>query len=87
MIKPALAAATDDSFETLLLTELEIVRSGEERLERLFPKLRLHPHLQECFLQELAEVQQRAERLDAILNGTATLEIFPAVHCSQLPAA
>jgi hypothetical protein len=84
MIKP-LAVAADDSFETLLLTELEIVRSGKERLERLFPKLRHHPQLKECFLQELAEVQQRANRLDAILNGTATFENIPAA--CQLPAA
>jgi hypothetical protein len=76
MIKPSVA---DDSSDTLLLTELEIVRSGEERLERLFPKLRLHPQLQECFLQELAEVRERANRLDAILNGLGA--------ASQLPAA
>jgi hypothetical protein len=77
----------DDSFESLLLTELEIVRSGEERLERLFPKLRLHPQLQEPFLQELAEVQWRADRLEAILSGVATFPNLPAASHTQLPAA
>jgi hypothetical protein len=76
MIKPSVAI---DSLDTLLLTELEIVRSGKERLERLFPKLRLHPQLQECFMQELAEVRERADRLDAILNRVPV--------SSQLPAA
>jgi len=74
----------DDSFDKFLLAELEIVRSGEERLQKLFPKLRLHPHLQECFLRELAEVRERTDRLDAILNGTPQ----PAFEqYGQLPAA
>jgi hypothetical protein len=32
------AAASSESFDGLVLTELEIVRSSEERLEWLFPK-------------------------------------------------
>ena len=61
-------AAGSESFDGFVLTELEIVRSSEERLECLLPKLRLNPQLQDSFLQELAVVRKRAERLDAILS-------------------
>jgi len=67
MTKPV---TKDEGFDQLLLGELEALRSGEERLQRLFPSLRHHPKLQRCFLQELSEIQERAERLDAILNYT-----------------
>ena len=81
------SAARIESFDKLVLTELEIVRTSEERLERLYPKLRLNPQLQECFLQELAAVQQRADRLDAILSGLEAVEMMPLVNLNQLPAA
>jgi uncharacterized coiled-coil DUF342 family protein len=67
-------AASSGSFDRFVRTELEIVRSSEERLERLFAKLRLNPQLENCFLQELAAVRKRAERLDAILNGFEPIE-------------
>jgi ABC-type phosphate transport system auxiliary subunit len=76
-----------DSFDKLVLTELEIVRTGEERLERLFPKLRLNPQLQDSFLQELAAVRKRADRLDAILSGIEVVERMPVASFNQLPAA
>ena len=74
--------ASSESFDTLVLRELDVVRSSEEHLERLFTKLRLNPQLQDCFLQELAAVRKRAERLDAILNGLEAMQApalsFPA---------
>jgi hypothetical protein len=77
-------AARKESLDKFVLTELEIVKSSEERLERLFPKLRLNPQLQDGFLQELAAVRKRADRLDAILNGLESIQLpMP----SQLPAA
>jgi hypothetical protein len=76
-----------DSFDIFLLTELQIVKSSEDRLRRLFPKLRLQPRLQEFFLQELAEVRQRADRLNAILNSFDTLKPVPVTTFNQLPAA
>lgn len=77
-------AARKESFDKFVLTELEIVKSSEERLERLFPKLRLNPQLQDGFLQELAAVRKRADRLDAILNRLESIQLpMP----SQLPAA
>ena len=77
-------AARKKSFDQFVLTELEIVKSSEERLQRLFPKLRSNPQLQDGFLQELAAVRRRADRLDAILNGLEAVQ-FPMP--SQLPAA
>ena len=81
------STARNDSFDKLVLTELEIVRNSEERLERLFPKLRLNPQLQDCFLQELAAVRQRADRLDAILNGLEAVEMLPVAAYNHVPAA
>jgi len=61
-------ASSSESFDGFVLTELEIVRSSEERLKWLFRKLRFNPQLHDSFLQELAVVRKRAERLDAILT-------------------
>ena len=76
-------AASSESFDGFVLTELEIVRSSEKRLEWLFPKLRSNPQLQDSFLQQLAVVRKRAERLDAILESirsdlSAGVELRPA---------
>lgn len=79
-------AARNEAFDTFVLTELEIVRSSEERLEQLFAKLRLNPQLQDCFLQELAAVRKRADRLDAILNGLDVVQL-PMAAYNHLPAA
>ena len=75
-----------DPLDTLLLAELEVVRNGEERLRRLYPKLQQQPQLQECFLQALAELQQRADRLDAILSPFDRCGAWAVADC-QLPAA
>ena len=79
-------APRNESFDKFVLTELEIVKSSEERLERLFPKLRSNPQLQEGFLQELAAVRKRADRLDAILNGLDSVQ-FSMPRQNHLPAA
>ena len=62
MTKPA---THYDASDQLVLTELEILRSGEERLQRLFPSLEIHPQFQKLFLQELAEVRERADQMTA----------------------
>ncbi len=66
-------AVRQDDFDALLLSELETLRASEKHLERLFKQLRKKPHLRESFLSELSDVQQHAERLDAVLNP---LDIF-----------
>ena len=58
----------DEAFDQLILMDLEALRSGERRLQQLFPSLLDHPPLRELFLQELAEVQDRADRLEEMLN-------------------
>jgi hypothetical protein len=62
------AAAREDDFDAILVAELETLRDGEKRLQRLFSRLPSQPQLRDRFLLELATVQQRAERLDAVLN-------------------
>ena len=74
MTKPA---THNDASDQFVLTELEILRSGEERLQRLFPNLGLHPQFQTFFLQELAEIRQRADRLDGILSSSKTFSAAP----------
>jgi hypothetical protein len=57
-----------DDFDAILLQEIEILKAGERRLEKLFAQLRTRPQLRDCFLMELSEVRQRADRLSAVLN-------------------
>jgi len=40
----------EDDFDAVLVAELKTLRDGEKRLQRLFPKLRTHPHLRDRFL-------------------------------------
>jgi len=70
-------AVRQDDFDSVLLSELDTLRESEARLERLFRQLRRKPHLRESFLCELSEVQQRAERLYAVLNP---FEVFEAAE-------
>jgi len=77
-----------DDFDAILLSELEAVRQGEQRLRRLYPRLGRRPQLREFFLSELSEVQQRARRLHAVLNPCEAFESlvkFPSR--GSLPAA
>lgn len=61
-------AIRPDDFDAILVSELETVRESEKRLKRLYSRLRKKPELRQVFLCELAKVQQRAERLHAVLN-------------------
>jgi hypothetical protein len=61
-------AIRQDDFDTILVSELETLREGEKRLKRLYRQLRKKPQLRDSFLLELADVQRRTERLDAVLN-------------------
>lgn len=82
------AAAREDDFDAVLVAELVTLRDGERRLQRLFSRLRSQPQLRNRFLMELAAIEQRAERLDAVLNP---LEFFDAsaalAHPTFTPAA
>ena len=69
-------------FDAILVSELELLREGEERLKRLYPQLPKKPHLRDFFLSELSAVKQRADRLHAILNPFEAFEVVAA----ELPA-
>ncbi len=65
-------------FDTLVVTELQMLRTGERRLQRLYSDLQKKPQLRPHFMRELAELRLRADRLDAVLNPAAAYD-SPAV--------
>ena len=58
-----------DDFDAQVVSELQTLWEGEQCLGRLYPQLRKKPQLRELFLRELADVQQRAEHLQAVLKA------------------
>jgi len=69
-----------DEFETALVAELRHLRTCEKALQSMYPRLRSTPQLRTRFLQQLAEMQLRAERLDAVLNPIGAFQYSrPAV--------
>jgi hypothetical protein len=75
------SSAREDDFDAILISELDVLVRGEQRLELLFPKLPSQPELRDYFLLKLTEVRQRADRLNAVLNPLSGLEPPPA-HAS-----
>ena len=70
-----------DEFESAVVAELVELRRSEKALQKMYPRLKSKPQLRTRFLQQLAEMQQRAHRLDAVLNP------FEALHFGDaLPA-
>jgi ferritin-like metal-binding protein YciE len=67
---------TQDEFESALLAELQELRRTEKALQKMYPRLKSKPQLRTRFLQQLSDMQQRANRLDAVLNPLAALQ-FP----------
>jgi hypothetical protein len=67
-------AIAQPDFDTILVSELEMLRVGEECLKRMYPQLPKKPHLRDFFLSELSVVKQRAARLHAILNPYEAFE-------------
>ena len=57
-----------NNFDAVVVAEIQVLRSGERRLERLYSDLQTKPQLRDHFLRELAELQLRADRLDAVLS-------------------
>ena len=79
---------THDDFETAVVAELEQLRTTEKLLQRMYPHLEAMPQLRDQFMQQLAEMQLRAERLDAVLNPIGTLRApVPYAPAANLPAA
>ena len=69
-----ITAIAQADFDTILVSELEMLREGEERLKRLYPQLPKKPHLRDFFLSELSAVKQRTDRLHAVLNPYEAFE-------------
>lgn len=71
-------SSENNFFEAVVIGELQLLRSGEQRLERLYSDLEKKPQLRSRFLRELALLQLRAERLDAALGPMASVKQQPA---------
>jgi hypothetical protein len=57
-----------NNFDAVVVAEIQVLRSGERRLERLYSDLQTKPQLRDRFLRELTALQLRADRLDAVLS-------------------
>jgi len=73
-MKVVRSTLSQDEFESVLLSELQELRRTEITLQKMYPRLKSKPQLRIRFLQQLADMQQRAYRLDAVLNPTGALQ-------------
>ncbi len=86
--KPAQLKPAHDEFETALVAELQHLRTSEKLLQRMYARLKSRPQLRSRFLQQLAEMQLRAQRLDAVLNPLGALQPPPPLgEAISMPAA
>jgi ferritin-like metal-binding protein YciE len=81
-VKAVASTHQQDEFESVLVAELEELRKSEKALQKMYPRLKARPQLRTRFLQQLAEMQQRAYRLDAVLNPLGALQFAAAVPAS-----
>ena len=70
--------SSNNNFDAAVVAEIQILRSGERRLEQLYSDLESKPQLRSDFLRELAELQMRADRLDAVLSPVGAMNSSPA---------
>jgi ferritin-like metal-binding protein YciE len=68
------ATFVNDDFERAVVAELQQLRKSEKMLQSMYPRLKSMPQLRTRFLDRLAEMQQRAQRLDAVLNPVGALQ-------------
>lgn len=85
-MKAVRSIPVQDEFESAVLSELEELRRSEKALQKLYPRLKSRPQLRPQFLQQLADMQQRAYRLDAVLNPIGALQFAPTLHASVQPS-
>ena len=82
------ASSMADEFESAVVAELRQLRRSEKLLQTMYPRLKTMPHLRERFLMQLSEMQQRAQRLDAVLNPVGALQFSaPVSSAVSLPVA
>ena len=70
--------SSTNNFDAIVVAEIQILRSGERRLEQLYSDLESKPQLRNDFLRELAELRMRADRLDAVLSPVGAMNSAPA---------
>ena len=75
----AVKSTAQDEFESVLLAELQELRRTEKALQEMYPRLKSKPQLRTRFLQQLADMQQRTCRLDAVLNPVGALQFALSV--------
>ena len=75
-----------DEFESVVMSELEELRKTEKALQKMFPRLKSKPQLRTRFLQQLADMQERAYRLDAVLNPVEALQFAQPVPMAVQPS-
>jgi ferritin-like metal-binding protein YciE len=68
-----------DEFESVVMSELEELRKTEEALQKMFPRLKGKPQLRALFMRQLADMQQRTLRLDAVLNPVEALQYTSSI--------
>jgi ferritin-like metal-binding protein YciE len=73
-MKAVRATPVQEEFESVLVAELEDLRKSEKALQKMYPRLKSKPQLRVHFLQQLADMQQRAQRLDGVLNPIGALQ-------------
>ncbi len=67
-----------NNFDAAVVAELQLLRTNEQRLERLYSRLLTRPQLRTHFLRELADLQFRADRLEAVLSPVGASGSTPA---------
>jgi ferritin-like metal-binding protein YciE len=78
--KDASSKPANDEFATAVFSELRHLHHCEKVLQRMYPRLKNTPELRDRFLDQLAEMQQRAQRLDAVLNPVDALRYAPPAN-------
>ena len=86
-MKPAKPTSSHDEFESLLLAELEQLRKSEKALQKMYPRLKSKPQLRSRFLEQLADMKQRTERLDGVLNPVGARQFTLPVIAAQSSVA
>jgi ferritin-like metal-binding protein YciE len=76
-----------DEFENVLIAELEELHKTEKALQRMYPRLKRKPQLRTHFLRQLADMQQRAQRLDAVLNPVGAVPFAPTILMAHTSVA
>ena len=78
----AVSSRSQDEFENVLLAELQDLRKSEKALQRMYSRLKARPQLRTRFLEQLADMQQRIYRLDAVLNPVGAMQFNMPVHAA-----